>query len=91
MAINVLMNNSDIDTSGTASVIPPDDRGPATNDDAKKGLDPNPDNYEGWQVKKGGGMYNTSQPATKKQKKNTFTVLILLGLIVFAGWKIYNK
>lgn len=81
MAINVLFNNNDVDTSGSAHVIPPSDRGPQKVDPQPVApvTDDNIDNDTG--VKK-------KEPATASKKSNN--TLLMLALIAAGVWVIYK-
>ena len=81
MAINVLFNNNDVDTSGSAAVIPPSDRGPQK-------VDPEPvapvtnDNIDNvTSVKK-------KEPAAASKKNNN--TLLMVALIAAGVWVIWK-
>lgn len=81
MAINVLLNNNDVDTSGSAAVIPPSDRGPQRVPDQPVApvTDENIDNVTS--VKRG-----NKTPATAK-KNNTILMVALIGAGIWIIWK----
>ena len=76
MAINVLFNNNDVDTSGTAHVIPPSDRGPQRVPDQPVApvTDGDIDKVTG----------------VKKKEPATDNTLLMVALIAAGVWVIYK-
>ena len=81
MAINVLFNNNDVDTSGSAAVIPPSDRGPQRVPDQPVApvTDDNINNVTSVKEK---------EPATASKKNNN--TLLMVALIAAGVWVIYK-
>lgn len=81
MAINVLFNNNDVDTSGSAAVIPPSDRGPQRVPDQPVAPVTDEDIDNVTSIKK-------KEPATASKKNNN--TLLMVALIAAGVWVIYK-